>query len=210
MERLNISKPVAKTYENGVTVQARIIEPLKRPIPGETAEHEAAHVVAAGEIVYATIIPSGNALGATKPVRMTAAAAAAAEAMGHSGTGWDMFLTEHYLGVDPGIAKSAAKAALSGRQEEIEEVASLLEERKTIGQGDVDQARRNVEKRRDGIHPVEVQISSPEGQTKVVTTLSFRGEIKIQDNLLTHIQIPISQTGRRRSEGSIKKLSGPV
>ena len=157
---------------------------LKRPQPGGTARHEAAHVVAAGEIVYATIIPRGEALGITQPVKMTAAAAAAPEALGHDGTGWDMFLTEHILGVDPGTAKSAARSALSGRQEEMHEVATLLEEKKTIGQRDVDQARENVKKRRQGIHPIEVETTSPQGKTTTTIVESFRGEIKIENGLL--------------------------
>ena len=96
MERLSLASSsfASQTREDGTVVNVRKIE-LNRPIPGSVAEHEAAHVVAAGNIVSATIIPSGEALGTTQPVKLTAAAAAAAEAMGHDGTGWDMFLTEH-------------------------------------------------------------------------------------------------------------------
>src|SRR3989344_3867669 len=152
MERLDLSRAasVAKTFEGWITVTARKIETAK-PIPGSVALHEAAHVVAAGEIVMATIRPTGDALGTTQPVKMTAAAAAAPEALGHDGTGWDMFLTEHVLGVDPGTAKAAARSALAGRHDELHEVAILLEERGTIGQGDVNEARQNVSEKRQGI-----------------------------------------------------------
>lgn len=64
------------------------------------------------------------------------------------------------------------------------EVATLLEERKTIGQSDVEEAKVNVEKRRYGIHPIEVAITTPESQTKVSVVESFRGEIKLEDGLL--------------------------
>lgn len=184
VERLSLASngPASMSYEDGTTVTVRKMEPA-RPMPGSVAEHEAAHVVAAGEIVNATIIPSGDALGTTTPVRMTAAAAAAAEAMGHSGTGWDMFLTEHYLGVDRHTAKAAARAALSGKQEEMHEVATLLQERGTIGQSDVNEAWKNVDNRRHGIHIVEVQINKPGEKTQTHRLQSFRNEIKIADLL---------------------------
>lgn len=190
MERLNILSPVRKTYESGAVVEAKRVDVTKRPEPGKVARHEAAHVIAAGEIVSATIIPSGNARGITQPVKMTAATAAAAEALGYDGTGWDMYLTKHILNTDPNVAKSAARAAMSGKDEEMQEVATLLEERKTIGQKDVEEAVRSVDNRRKGIHPVEVQITSPEGKTQVIADLSFRGEIKIQDKLLIPAKTP--------------------
>lgn len=184
MERLGVFKPVQKTCENGAIVKARRLDTSPRPFPGSVAVHEAAHVVAAGKIVFATITPSGNALGTTQPVEMTAAAAAAPEAIGCEGTGWDMFLTEHILGVDPGSAKSAARSALSGKEEEMHEVATILEERRTIGQRDVEKARENVRRKREGRHPIEVEIISPTGQRKSFKMESSRGEVKIEDGLL--------------------------
>ena len=112
---------------------------------------------------------------------MTAAAAAAAEALGCSGTGHDMFITEHALGVDPSVAKSAARSVLSGKSEEMYEVATLLQERGTIGQADVEEARENVKKRNKGIFLIEVEVMTPDGQTRTHTTESFKGEIKISD-----------------------------
>lgn len=183
MERLRLSTGVVtRAFDNGTTISASKLE-RPRKIPSSVAKHEAAHVVAAGEIVMATIIPSGDALGRTQPVKMTAAAAAAAEALGHDGTGYDMYLTEHILGVDPGVAKSAARSALSGRDEEIYEVATLLEERGTIGQSDVKEAKQNVCDRRQGIFPVEIRISTPEGKTARFTAKTFRHEVKIADLL---------------------------
>ena len=182
MERLNLasSASITQELEDGTTVSAqRIEEP--RVVPGSVAEHEAAHVVASGEIVMATIIPSGDASGTTQPVKMTAAAAAAAEAMGHDGTGWDMYLTKYVLGVDPGVAKSAARSALSGRAEEMYEVASILQKRKTITQVDVEEARQNVRDRRQGIFPVEIKIITPDGKISRLTANSFRYEVKMSD-----------------------------
>ena len=112
---------------------------------------------------------------------MTAAAAAAAEALGCSGTGHDMFITEHVLGVGPSVAKSAARSALSGKSEEMYEVATLLQERRTIGQSDVDEARQNVKDRNQGIFPIVVEIIIPDGRTRSITAKSFHGEISIAD-----------------------------
>lgn len=185
MERLNLASAacVTKTLEDGTTITARKIE-IQRPKPQGTANHEATHAVAAGEIVYATIIPNGDALGTTQPVKMTAAAAAAPDALGHSGTGWDMFLTEHVLGVDPGTARSAARSALSGRYEEIEEVATLLQERKTIGQRDMEEARQNIKDRTNGIFEAEVEIIKPGENIITFPTRTLGGEIKIPNSTL--------------------------
>jgi len=184
MERLSVAGAASatRTFEDGTIVGARKVE-VKRPIPGFVAIHESAHVVAAGKIVSATIIPSGDALGTTQPVEMTAAAAAAAEALGCSGTGHDMFITEHVLGVDPSAAKSAARSVLSGKSEEMYEVATLLQERGTIGQADVEEARENVKNKNQGIFSIEVEIKPPQGKVITYMTESFKGEINISDLL---------------------------
>src|SRR3990167_6283790 len=165
MERFSVAGAASaiRTFEDGTAVSAHKVE-VKRPIPSPVAEHESAHVVAAGKIVSATIIPSGDVLGTTRRVKMTAAAAAAAEALGCSGTGYDMFIAEHVLGVDSGVAKSAARSALSVKGEELYEVATLLQERRTIGQSDVEEARQNVEDRAQGIFPVQIYILPPGGK----------------------------------------------
>lgn len=182
MERLSVAGAACatRTFENGTTVSARKVE-VKRPIPGSVAKHEAAHVVAAGRIVSATIIPSGHAEGKTRPVHLTASSAAAAGAMGYEGFGWDKHLTVNYLGVDWETAKAAARADLSGRGEEMYEVASIIQERSTIGHADVEEARENVKKRNQGIFSIEVEILTPDGQIRTHTTESFKGEIKISD-----------------------------
>src|SRR3990170_4629605 len=114
---------------------------------------------------------------------MTAAAAAAAEALGCSGTGHDMFITEHVLGVDPSVAKSAARSVLSGKSEEIYEVATLLQERSTIGQTDVEEARENVKKRNQGIYPIKMEVMTPDGKIRTLSGESFQNEVKISDLL---------------------------
>src|ERR1700685_1280449 len=105
---------VQKTTKYGTYVSISSVQE-QRKTPGETAWHEAAHTVAAGRIHSATIIRNGDALGATRPERMTPAAAAAAAADGHGGTAWDAFLTENILGVSFSSAKAAARSELAGK-----------------------------------------------------------------------------------------------
>ncbi len=185
MERLDLSSGAMtfKERAGGVVIRVQKIE-IPRQVPGSVAQHESAHIVAAGRIKSATIIPSGNALGTTTPEVMTAAAAAAAAAMGHDGVGWDLFVTEQMLGVDAQTAKTAARQALSGKQEEMHEVATLLEERKTIYQSDVEEARENVRRKRKGIFAVEVEITSAQGKLISFTTETINSEIQIKDDLV--------------------------
>ena len=177
-ERLHIPINPLTIMPDGTSIRVRRIEE-SRAIPGSVAQHEAAHVIASDGIESATIIPSGNALGTTTPKRMTPAAAGAAAAMGHRGVGWDLFLAQHVMGVHAESAKSQARAVLSGQEEEMHEVASLLEERKTIGQPDVDEARRNVRNRREGIFPVEVSIQSAHGELQIHKTESYHGKVLV-------------------------------
>jgi len=56
MERIRFQESISIKYENGVPVSAKIKDSQKgRPTPGSTARHEAAHVVAAGNIEWATL-----------------------------------------------------------------------------------------------------------------------------------------------------------
>jgi hypothetical protein len=191
MERLRISSEQTRTIlKDGTEVVAQKIE-TPRPIPGSTAHHEAAHVVASGEIVEATIIPHGDALGSARPVRMTAASAAAAGAMGHGGTGWDRFITENYLGVDWGTAKSAARAALSGKEDLMKEVAIVLEQEGTIGQYHVEEAKKRVSEKKQGIYPMKLEIYRSGRRVESITTKSYHGEV-----VISHLPT-VSESGAR-------------
>ena len=174
---LNLGKPVERSFKDGSSIIVRRIYP-QRVEPGSTAIHEAVHVVAAGEIVSADNIPRGYALGTTRPVRMTAVAAAAPAALGHGGTSWDQFITENYLGVNFQTAKAVARSALVGKEGEINEVATLIEERSRITQTDVNEARRNVRACEEGIFSVEVTINRS-GTIYSYLTESLHGEVVI-------------------------------
>jgi hypothetical protein len=180
LERLSVAttESVRATFKGGLEVVARKIE-TPRPIPGLTARHEAAHVVAASAIVEADIIPRGDTLGTTRPVRMTAATAAAAGAMGYQGTGWDRFLTENYLDVPWNSAINASQAVLSDKKDLLEEVATTLEEEKSIRQYHVEAAKKRVAEKRQGIYPVILEIYQSGKKVRSVETKSFHGEVVI-------------------------------
>jgi hypothetical protein len=152
--------------------------PLAFGPSGSTADHEAAHVVAAkGKIRSATIIRQGDALGSTVPEQMTPAAAAGAAADGHDGTSWDQFLTEHYMRVPFGQAKAAARAELTGKGLEKQAVASTLQKKGTIYQADVDEAYRIADKVRKKLGIVEITLIDNTGkmtQHKTETSKSAR------------------------------------
>lgn len=141
------------------------------------ADHEARHAVVAGQIKWATVIPGSGYLGACSPAEMTPATAAAAYDC--NGTGWDRRICEETLGVSWSQASAMASAVLSGREDEVGEVAGMLEEHGTITQVHMDQARRNVERRRLGIFPVRVETIRPNGQKRVTVTESFHHQVAL-------------------------------
>lgn len=168
-----------KEIVKGTEVVATKIYP-QRIIPGNTARHEAAHIVAAesgGGIKTATIIRRGNVLGSVEPSRISAKTGAAAAALGFDGTPWDKFVVEYGLGVSWSEAKSAARAELAGQEEFMEEVASTLQKEKTINQNHVDGARKRIEERKQGIYPVKVEIYRAGKLHDSYTTKSFHGEV---------------------------------
>lgn len=185
VERFNVTSASHSEYSNGTIVEVTPENTTTRTIPGEVAIHEATHAVAAGEIVWATIIPEGNTLGQTQPVDMTLGAAAAAEAWGCSGTGYDIHaIVEGHFKTDIATGVAAGKAALKGKETEVYETAALLEDRKTIGQKDLEEARENAHNKENGIFPVEIKIILPNGQTQVINRKSFRGEVLLENGLL--------------------------
>jgi len=190
MERLKVnpSTPVTKIFENGTKVLAKPVI-ATHLTPGDTAWHEAKHVVTAENIIDATIIPNGSVLGSVRPVKMTAISAVAPAADGHVGTGWDLFVTQNYLGVDPGSVMSAARSILISKSNEVEEVATMLQERGTIHQTDVNEARNNVKNRQEGIFPVEVTSVSSSGEVYSYETTSFHGEVVLPIDYSTPFQI---------------------
>ena len=110
---------------------------------------------------------------------MTAVSAAAAGAMGYGGTGWDRFITEHYLGVDWGSAMKQAKAVLAGREDEIHEVATILQEERTINQYHVNKAKEKAVNKKQGIFPVRVDVYKAGNLVHSTTAESFQNKVVI-------------------------------
>lgn len=178
-ERITFT-PFGAKQEVSISVTRRLTRPIT---PEPTSLHEAAHVVVAqadGGIDKATNQPSSTYQGATWPVHMTAASAMAAAALGMDGTGWDEFLTQHILGVNPEGAKSSALSALSGRMDYLQAVAEKLQERGTIGQKDVDEAYKEVDDKKQGIWDVQVQVTDENGTTTLHETRSKNETVMVE------------------------------
>lgn len=169
----------ATKLENGAIVSVNAIVE-KRPIPGDKALHEAKHIIPNPRIIYASIVPTAEADAITVPEKITAAAAAGPASDGHVGVGHDLNVLTLRLGVDIKKGLALARAALKGKSEEVLEIATILEERKTIGQRDVDEGLDNVRKRREGIFTVEVSVTRPEGGTLTYITRTVNNSVEIE------------------------------
>lgn len=121
--------------KSGWTVKIEPIMPFNLAEPGATAHHEAAHTVAAiltGDYVEeATRISGPGYLGRTRLSRFNPIAFVAAHARGCSGTDYDLMVLTS-LGYDTNSLAQAARGVLSGHEEEIFAVASLIEANGTI------------------------------------------------------------------------------
>ncbi len=168
-------------HEAGIVVSA--VKRLRRRIaPGRTAFHEAAHIEASQldeGIDRATIVGTSEYNGATWPRRMTATSAMAAAALDMDGTGWDEFLTAHILHVNPDGAKSTVLSILAGRQDYMWAVAEILEEKKTIGQEDVNRAHEQVDNERRGVWQVDVMVKNKDGTTFIHSTESENNNVMV-------------------------------
>ena len=183
MERPSVTMRVGTslTTERGAIIHVSKISKRRTP-PGSTAKHEAAHIIAAqasGGIALATIIGTSEYAGATWPVVMTAMAAMAAKADGHDGYGWDEFMTQFILGVNPNAAASSAASYLASRHDYMYVVASKLQEKGTIGQGEVDEAYREVDDEKAGNWDVAIHLRSKEGQTNIYMRRSRNNEVAV-------------------------------
>ncbi len=124
------------------------VDPLpKKPKPGDTATHEAMHIVAAlangTGVEGASIIPGPGYLGITYLSKPDAVAALAPHSMGASGTSYDVFMASQ-IGGSSG-AESSARAIIHSNSEKVEAVASMLEEKKSAGSNDIQKAIDEVD-----------------------------------------------------------------
>lgn len=154
-----------KVYlENGVeAVSHRRKKQEKRKKPGNTAIHEAKHAGVAekkktGAVKRVSITPGPGYLGITEMNVMIAAAAAAPDADHMSGTGHDVRVIE-MMGVSLSTARSEAKNIMAQSEDEIEEIAYQLEEKKDMSGGEVRQAMLDAKNRYEEV----IFFRSPDG-----------------------------------------------
>ena len=151
--------------------------PAKKTIPSGTATHEAMHVVAAIQngtgVESATIIPGTGYLGLTKLAKPDAVAAMAPHSMGASGTGYDVYIAG-IIG-NAGHAQSAARSIISSHMEEVEAVAIALEEKKSVGSGDIKKAIYDVTNPR----PEEATLFIENDEGKVI-----KERVEVRDNIV--------------------------
>lgn len=133
---------IGTTKKGECTFVVEPVRTIKVFSASSTSYHESVHALAArktGDYVdEVTVIPGSGYAGRTKMYRFNPIAFAAAHAMGCDGTGYDMFILSR-MGYSPGLVVGLARQVLSGCEDEINAVAGLLEERKTIGGNEIDE-----------------------------------------------------------------------
>lgn len=151
--------------------------PVKKTIPGSTAIHEAMHAVAALEngtsVDSVTIVPGDGYLGLTKLGKADAVAAMAPHSMGKAGTGHDVFIAG-IIG-NAGAAESVARGIINSNMDKVEAVASVLEEKRTIGSGEIHSAIDEIKNPK----PISVTlfIESPTGEQR-------KERVEVRDNIV--------------------------
>lgn len=121
----------------------------RRKKGGNTAVHEAKHVIAAKEtgtrVKSVTIIPGPGYLGLTELAAFNSIAALAPDADGMEGTSHDVFIAAS-AGADLSASRSAAKAINIKKAEYIEAVSDALEENLTLNEPEIDKVMDEVDK----------------------------------------------------------------
>lgn len=155
---------------------------LRRPIPSETDLHEAEHSVAAREmgtgLESVTNIPGAGYLGLTIPKRPDAVAALAPHAMGRDGTGHDVMVAG-MITSDLGSSMRVARNIINRRKKEVHEVATVLAEKRTIGEKDVDEAMQKAKEEKPDENTATIFVITPEGQQEMSGVEIENGKITV-------------------------------
>lgn len=164
-------------YVEGNRLSVELNPVLPGAIPGETATHEAMHVIAAYEngtgVESATIIPGAGYLGLTRLKRFDAVSAMAPHSMGKSGTSHDVYIAS--LFANAGAAESAARGIINSNMDKVAAVASSLEEKKTITGSDIDRVINEVKNPKPQI--ATLFIESQDGR-------QVKEKVEVRDNIV--------------------------
>ncbi len=169
-------------YLGKIKVTAEV-EKKEKVIPSSVARHEAKHAVAAEfngtRVISATIIPGPGYLGLTRLSRPDAIAAAAPHATGSSGTSHDMRIVG-LMGHDAAAVSSAARAIIDKNHEQVEAVATILEEKGTVTGSEIQYAIRDAEKKEDRVKIIVENLEDGDRTTETATATKgivvFRSE----------------------------------
>lgn len=148
----------------------------RRKVGGRTARHEAKHALPNPDNVKSvTIIPGPGYRGLTELYIPDPVAALAPHATGEDGTGQDVMVAS-FITNNVSAAENAARGIVNNNTEEIEEIASVLEEKKTITGNEVKKAIHNVRNRKEEVQLATVFIKSPDG-SETIHNLDVRNGI---------------------------------
>ncbi len=174
---------IEKVLADGRRMVVRRKRPPRMAHPGATAIHEAEHAVPGkDDVIKATIKPGPGYSGATWFTRFNAAAAAAPHAHGRGGTGFDVEQIRR-AGHSLGAAMSAGRAALSGKDEHVLEVAKALQEEETLSGNDI---RRIIQEVDEGFEVIIEIHPAPAALGKKPLTLMR----KVRGGMLTLTDLP--------------------
>lgn len=167
---------------------------VRKVVPGETAIHEAKHAVAAvvngTPVKEVTIIPGPGYLGLTELGRPDPIAAAAPYATGSKGGEYDVSVIP-LMGGDVNSASSAGRSIIYGNPEAVEEVASVVEERKTITGYEVKQAMNRVGNKRKEGEKATVFIKNPDGREQRITDVNVKnGVVMVPGEWINYRELP--------------------
>lgn len=150
--------------------------------PSDTAEHESTHAVVAiahgTDVESASVIPGDGYLGITKLTKFDAVAAVAPHAMGHDGTGWDLYITKAQ-GHSPDHAGSVARSYATTEKNVILEVAAHLDAKGAMSGSEIKTIREDLKQGES----VTVKHTDEKGNVETIETRAEDGIVMFPSRL---------------------------
>lgn len=167
-----------------VTVVRKFKEFHKPKKAGNVALHEASHVVVLDDrgkaIKEATINPGAEYLGKVE-AEFDPAGAVAAHANGFNGTSHDLLITK-IQGYNPETYIPVAREILSRRNPDVDAIAEALEEKKTLGPGEIKKvfSEVNAKKKENNKVMTDVIINDKNGGRREIKDIPvFGGKVML-------------------------------